>query len=50
MSEEERKKMDADLKKELLKKTAEDAPHTIEDAMKRLEGKIPTKPKEKKEE
>ncbi|MHA2298977.1 MAG: hypothetical protein ACXAEU_12780 [Candidatus Hodarchaeales archaeon] len=46
MSEEERKEIDPDLKKELLKKTADDGFHTVEDAAKKLEGKIPLKPKE----
>ncbi|OLS20489.1 MAG: hypothetical protein HeimC3_40380 [Candidatus Heimdallarchaeota archaeon LC_3] len=46
MTDEEPKKIDSDLKKELLKKTSEDGFHTIEDAKKKLEGKIPTKPKE----
>jgi hypothetical protein len=46
VSEEERKEIDPDLKKELLKKTADDGFHTVEDAAKKLEGKIPLKPKE----
>ena len=45
MSEEEQK-IPKDLKKELLKKTSEDGYHSIEDARAKLEGKIPTKPKE----
>ena len=45
MSNEE-KKIPDDLKKELIKKTKEDGFHTIEDAKAKLEGKIPTKPKE----
>jgi hypothetical protein len=45
MSEEEKKKIDEDLKKELLKKTKDDGFHTVEDAASKLEGKIPTKPK-----
>jgi hypothetical protein len=45
MSEEEQKIPD-DLKKELLKKTSADGYHSIEDARAKLEGKIPTKPKE----
>ena len=42
----ERKKIPEDLKKELLSKTEEDGYHSIEDAKAKLEGKIPTKPKE----
>ncbi len=42
----EEKKIPDDLKKELLKKTSEDGYHSIEDAKKKLEGKIPTGPKE----
>lgn len=45
MSDEEQKIPD-DLKKELLKKTSEDGFHSIEDAKAKLEGRIPTKPKE----
>ncbi|MFX0086370.1 MAG: hypothetical protein ACFFAU_11940 [Candidatus Hodarchaeota archaeon] len=45
MSEEE-KKIPDDLKKELLKKTADDGYHDIETAKAKLEGKIPTKPKD----
>ncbi|MFX0013760.1 MAG: hypothetical protein ACFFB2_03265 [Promethearchaeota archaeon] len=40
------KKIPADLKKELLKKTSDDGFHSIEEAKAKLEGKIPTKPKE----
>jgi hypothetical protein len=43
MSDEEPKKIDPELKKELLKKTSEDGYHTVEDAAAKLEGKIPTK-------
>ena len=45
MSDEEQK-IPQDLKDELLKKTKEDGFHSIEDAKAKLEGKIPTKPKE----
>ena len=45
MSEDE-KKIPDDLKKELLKKTSDDGYHDIEDIKAKLEGKIPTKPKE----
>ena len=45
MSDEE-KKIPSDLKKELLKKTSENGYHSIEEAKAKLEGKIPTKPKE----
>lgn len=45
MSDEE-KKIPEDLKKELLKKTSDDGFHSLEDAKAKLEGKIPTKPKE----
>ena len=45
MSEDE-KKIPEDIKKELLKKTADDGYHDIEDIKSKLEGKIPTKPKE----
>ena len=50
MSEEEKKEIDPKLKKELLKKTSDDGYHTVEDAAKKLEGKIPTKPKDEPEE
>lgn len=40
MSEEE-KKIDPELKKELLKKTKDDGFHTVEEAAAKLEGKIP---------
>ena len=46
MTDEEKKKIPDDLKKELLKKTSEDGYHSIEDAAAKLEGKIPTKKKE----
>ena len=42
----EEQKIPKDLKKELLKKTDEDGFHSIEDAKAKLEGKIPTKPKD----
>jgi hypothetical protein len=42
----EEQKIPEDLKKELLKKTSEDGFHSIEDAKAKLEGKIPTKPKD----
>ncbi len=48
MSKEE-KKLPADLKKELLEKTGESSSDVSEVAEK-LEGKIPTKPKEEEEE
>ncbi|MBY9001475.1 MAG: hypothetical protein KGD64_11200 [Candidatus Heimdallarchaeota archaeon] len=45
MSEDEKKKIPDDLKKELLEKTGESSSDVSEIAAK-LEGKIPTKPKE----
>ncbi len=42
----EGKKIPKQIKKELLEKTSEDGFHTMEDAKAKLEGKIPTKPKE----
>lgn len=47
MSEEEEKRIPEDLKKELLEKTGETSSDVDEIAAK-LEGKIPTKPKEEK--
>ncbi len=44
MSEED-KKMDEDLKKELLEKTGKSS-SDVDDIAKKLEGKIPTKPKD----
>ncbi|MFW9930741.1 MAG: hypothetical protein ACFFD1_15235 [Candidatus Thorarchaeota archaeon] len=49
MPEEKKKKIDDDLKKELLEKTSQDGYHSIEDAAAKLEGKIPTKPKSEEE-
>ena len=43
MADKEQKKIDPELKKELLKKTSEDGYHSIEDAAAKLEGKIPGK-------
>ncbi len=49
MSEEE-KKIPDDLKKELLKKTSDDGYHgSVDDIKAKLEGKIPTKPKEEED-
>ncbi|MHA1115478.1 MAG: hypothetical protein ACTSRR_07910 [Candidatus Heimdallarchaeaceae archaeon] len=45
MSEEEERKIDPDLKKELLEKTGESS-SDVDEIAKKLEGKIPTKPKE----
>ena len=46
--EEERPKIDEDIKKELLKKTkeGEGGTHDVSEIASKLEGKIPTKPKE----
>ncbi len=49
MSEEEEKKIPEDLKKELMKKTGE-ASSDVDEVAAKLEGKIPTKPKEEEEE
>ena len=46
MTDEEPKKIDADLKKELLDKVNQDGYHDTDEIKKKLEGKIPTKPKE----
>lgn len=48
MNEEKRKKIDKDLKKELLDKVEQDGYHDTDKIKKKLEGKIPTKPKDKK--
>lgn len=48
MSEEEEKKIPKDLKKELLQKTGE-ASSDVDEVAAKLEGKIPTKPKEEEE-
>ena len=49
MSEEE-KKIPDDVKKELLKKTSDDGYHgSVDEIKEKLEGKIPTKPKEEDE-
>lgn len=48
MSEEEEKKIPEDLKKELMKKTGESS-SDVDEIAEKLEGKIPTKPKEEEE-
>lgn len=44
MPEEKKKQIPKDIKDELLQKTSEDGHHTMEEAAKKLEGKIPTGP------
>ncbi len=46
---EEEKKIPDDIKKELLKKTDEDGYHDIDAIKAKLEGKIPTEPKDEDE-
>ena len=48
MSEEEEKTIPKDLKKELMKKTGESS-SDVDAIAEKLEGKIPTKPKEEEE-
>ena len=42
MSEEKKKHIPKDVKEELLKKTSEDGHHTLEEAAKKIENKLPT--------